>query len=364
MIFLSYCWTDDKLANKIDNIFSESGIILKRDRRDLKYKQSIKDFMDSIRDSDFVIMIISNDYLHSKNCLYEVLEFIKNKDFKNKIIPIICSESNVFDVEKRIEYQQFWTDKINKLNVLLEGIDPTKAISILTHQKEYKNVESEILDFLSVICDMNNIVVKDQNFTEHQFSEIAKYINIEDLKSRKLVVNIELEKSANISISDITESITEDYNVIAIKYKKDNRSSILINAHKKKEDVGKEIIEKHDLKNFKIFECFYYEEAYYIAGKRKTEEYNWKTVIWWGHASYGYVEDIRQAGIYSPEDVDRIVRAHKMIDKSQLAISCEYVDKINVPIIPVDSDYSRDLVRDRSKIIGNPDWKDNDGFEK
>ena len=58
MKFLSYNWNNSIIADQIDEWFSENNIKLQRDIRDLEYKQSIKEFMKTIRDAEFVIMII------------------------------------------------------------------------------------------------------------------------------------------------------------------------------------------------------------------------------------------------------------------------------------------------------------------
>lgn len=76
-IFLSYSWVDEHIANSIDSQFSYYGITLLRDVRDLKYKQSISDFMKKVRSTDNIIIIISENYLQSKNCMYEVLEKVR-----------------------------------------------------------------------------------------------------------------------------------------------------------------------------------------------------------------------------------------------------------------------------------------------
>ncbi len=59
-IFLSYCWKDEEIANEIDNYFKSIGMNLKRDKRGVSYVESIKNFMKSIRETDFVINIYTN----------------------------------------------------------------------------------------------------------------------------------------------------------------------------------------------------------------------------------------------------------------------------------------------------------------
>ena len=57
-IFLSYNWNNKNIADSIDSAFAGLPITIVRDERNLKYKQSIKEFMKKIRDSDYAIMLI------------------------------------------------------------------------------------------------------------------------------------------------------------------------------------------------------------------------------------------------------------------------------------------------------------------
>ena len=57
-IFISYSWNDKELVDAIDDIFNTHGITITRDIRDLEYRQSIKEFMSKIRETDFTIIIL------------------------------------------------------------------------------------------------------------------------------------------------------------------------------------------------------------------------------------------------------------------------------------------------------------------
>ena len=80
-IFISYSWEDEKTTNKLDNFFRNKKIELIRDKKELSYKSNIKEFMKKIRKSDFTILLISDSYLKSMPCMYELLEFIKDDNF-------------------------------------------------------------------------------------------------------------------------------------------------------------------------------------------------------------------------------------------------------------------------------------------
>lgn len=104
-IFLSYCWKDESIADSVEKTFNEKGINLVRD---LRYKSSIKEFMKPIRKGDFSFIIISEDYLKSLNCMYEMGEFIKDESYKDRILLIVKKGTNIFNAIGRLEYSIYW----------------------------------------------------------------------------------------------------------------------------------------------------------------------------------------------------------------------------------------------------------------
>ena len=185
MIFLSYCHKNEIIANSIDSCFTDKNIKITRDIRDLKFTQSIKKFMGSVRDADYVIMIISKDFLESKNCMYEVSEFVKDKDFKDRIIPIITEESKIFDIKESINYYQYWKNKKDDLEKVTKPLSREKSASIDQELKEYADIEFGILAFISTICDMNAIVVSKDNFNNEHFTKILNHIHYNNAEGQQ-----------------------------------------------------------------------------------------------------------------------------------------------------------------------------------
>ena len=97
-IFLSYCWSDNKIADEIyDKLSMNQEINLHRDKIDIKSWKSIKNYMQSISKMDYIILLISKDYLKSANCMYEVLEVMRDRVYKEKIFPVIVNSKQLPD---------------------------------------------------------------------------------------------------------------------------------------------------------------------------------------------------------------------------------------------------------------------------
>lgn len=155
-IFLSYSWKDEKLANEIDDFFENINIPLKRDKKSIEQWGSIRVFMDSILDSDYVILIISSSYLKSINCMYEMLQLMKDYHYKERIFPVVLDKS-IYEFSGRINYITYWEEKYEEAKNLASKIKNIENTSEVSKELRFiRNISSSISEFLSIISDMNN----------------------------------------------------------------------------------------------------------------------------------------------------------------------------------------------------------------
>jgi len=176
-IFVSYSWNDKNTILDLEDRFSNYNVELIRDERGLNYKQSIKEFMKSVRETDYVLMMISESYLKSTNCMYEVLEFVKDENYKDKILPLIHSDTNIFNPVGRIKYIRYWEEQYKNLKEKIEGLDQLNISSVIEDIKKTEEISRKIGEFLSVISDMNNIVLQ-ANIEDEKFGDILNDIGI------------------------------------------------------------------------------------------------------------------------------------------------------------------------------------------
>ena len=167
-IFLSYKSEDEPIADLIKSRLEDrlgSRIRISK-YTDLNYKSSFREFMDSIEEHDYVICIVSDKYLKSPACMYEVGEVIKSKQFAKRLMHIILRTedvqyykkrdelivANVFTSESRLKYTQYWKDAYRSLKADIDAIDDIEATSAETQTlREYDRIYKDIGGFLSYI---------------------------------------------------------------------------------------------------------------------------------------------------------------------------------------------------------------------
>jgi hypothetical protein len=156
-IFLSYSWLNKSIVDEIDKDFLSIGITLQRDIRDLDYRHSIKEFMQSIKKSDFVIMLISDEYLRSEKCMYEVTELLNSHEFEKRVLPLILENAtSIFQAHNRSNFYSYWQEKLIGAQKELEK---HQNIDTLQHVKQLEDIKNHLDLFFIKLIDLNMLAV-------------------------------------------------------------------------------------------------------------------------------------------------------------------------------------------------------------
>ena len=208
-IFLSYSWKheDKKIADLIDLDFRQAGITFIRDIREIKYKDNLKKFMSKIREADFAIILLSENYLRSKNCMFEAIQVLKEKNYIKKVLPILVNKPRIFDPKERIDIIKFWKTQKEELEKKTKSIDPMNSIGILKELKLIDEIYDNIDFLLSDITNNLNISFEDLRnqgykplLVELGIKEISniidfiEIINIENIEDKEIALEEYFEK--------------------------------------------------------------------------------------------------------------------------------------------------------------------------
>lgn len=150
-----------KIADQIEEDLSRLQLNLRRDVRDLVYKKSISNFMESIRESDFAILLISDSYLRSKNCMNEVLHILKDRNYEDKILPIILKGTSIYSTADRLAYTKYWLQEQEKLKDMITSLPPTSVVNEIAKLKTVEIITSSINEFLTYISNKKNLTFEE-----------------------------------------------------------------------------------------------------------------------------------------------------------------------------------------------------------
>jgi chromosomal replication initiator protein DnaA len=219
-LFLSYCWADKDIADYVDDYCSKQNIQIIRDIRDVEKWESIKLYMRKIRNCDYAILIITPNYLKSKNCMYEIMEIMKEINYNHRIVPLVLPASNVFNCVGKLDYIKFWKTEYEDLREKIYEIGDIEVTTVVQQElKIISDIYRNIGEFMNLISDMNC----PQNVNDFCDSLINKFflLNISDSKvndkytfSTFYVGNY--NRFANAAALAISENIGNAYNPLFI----------------------------------------------------------------------------------------------------------------------------------------------------
>lgn len=177
-IFVSYAWGGDSeaIVNQLDQAFQAKGITIIRDKRDLGYKGSIKEFMKKIGRGKAVIVVISKKYLESENCMFELVQIAENDQFYDRIFPIVLSDANIYKPVQRIYYVKYWEDQVKELDEAIKTIGAANLEGIRDDIDLYTKIRATIAGLTNTLKDMNTLTPdmhRDANF-EHLIGAVEQ----------------------------------------------------------------------------------------------------------------------------------------------------------------------------------------------
>lgn len=159
-IFISYAWEGESEAtvNSLFEALTGKGYNIIRDKVDLGYKGNIREFMQSIGKGKYIIPVISDKYLTSSNCMYEMLQIVENGDAYKRIFPIVLSDAKIYTINERIDYTNYWDAQIKETNAKIKSIDVLTDIRELSKVlDDYADIRRIIVSITDTLANMNTL---------------------------------------------------------------------------------------------------------------------------------------------------------------------------------------------------------------
>ncbi|UCH97955.1 MAG: toll/interleukin-1 receptor domain-containing protein [Candidatus Aminicenantes bacterium] len=185
-IFVSYSSKDKALVDLVDRDFRKKlGIILLRDERELDYRESIYMFMKKVRQVDYVLIMLSDAFLKSRYCMYEMTELMKDENYKDRILPIKVEEIDIFSLKGRLEYTHYWKDEFQKFEKALKPFAGKLDRSVLVSKELeeanlVKNIYSTINEFLNHIRSIR--LEQLDELQKQNYRQMKKILRLENMK--------------------------------------------------------------------------------------------------------------------------------------------------------------------------------------
>lgn len=174
-VFVSYAWTDESIAivDALQAACEEREIVLVRDKNEMRYKDSIRDFMRRIGRGTCIVVVLSKNYLESKNCMFELTEIASRGDIRDRVFPIILDDARIYDAIDRVRYIKHWEQKKQELDEEIKGVGGEYLQGIREELDLFAKIRHTIAEIVNIVGDMNA-----QTLDQHQRSNFDALLEV------------------------------------------------------------------------------------------------------------------------------------------------------------------------------------------
>jgi hypothetical protein len=218
-IFFSYAWADnteagysrETIVNELYESLRRDGYTVVRDKYDVGYRGHIKSFMERLGSSAIIIVVLSDKYLKSPNCMFELLTIYRRsnsdaEEMKKKIFPLFLDDVKIFDGLQLSAHTTFWENKQKELEDEISRGASNRA-EISGDLSTYREIASNTARLLGILADLNTSNLA--QIIANDFFELKKEIDkyFDELRHRRPlpVFNEILTRSLMVGMAEYNE---------------------------------------------------------------------------------------------------------------------------------------------------------------
>ncbi len=210
-VFVSYAWggESESTVDELERAFAARRIKIVRDKKDLTYKGSIQEFEHRIGRGQCVVLVISDKYLRSEHCMYEMIMVQENLSIRERIFPIVLEDAKIYKAIDRVGYIKHWDEQIKHLDEAIKGIDRiTNMVGITGDLDKYAKIRASFDHLTKLLSDMNALTPE-----IHKSEGFAALINAAELMitKSKALPGTSQENPLSNGLSVIIEKIEQMY---------------------------------------------------------------------------------------------------------------------------------------------------------
>lgn len=201
-LFISYSWKDGSIyADELENQLNEEFNV-KRDKSQLIVNDDIYEFMSEIARCDNVIIVLTEEYVKSLNCMLEMSYLVSQDDWSMKAMVLVIDDS-LYSVDRKIEIINYWK---TRKRFCLSGILEDDGKTLWEDEKSYiDQICDQVEPFFrgisrrknpSQIAIVNEVIKRSKRDKSKENDLISK--------GEELVRKV-ISKKGNVTIKELTE---------------------------------------------------------------------------------------------------------------------------------------------------------------
>jgi|GEM_PF-1236921 len=177
-VYISYARGGDsgEIVDKLCEFLKIKKIEVIRDSEELKYKNSLKNFMQTLGKGKYVITVISDKYLKSRYCMFELTEFLENGNFQERIVPLIMQDAKIRKPVDIVEYIKFWENELESAEKAMKSVNLSNlSPNIMEDIELYAKITREISNLIGHLRDF--LILPIEVHQSSNFEDVVNEIN-------------------------------------------------------------------------------------------------------------------------------------------------------------------------------------------
>ena len=171
----------EAVVNRLDTTLTRRGLTVRRDKREIPYRGSIEDFMRRLGGAEFVIIVVDDAYLRSRNCMFELTAIADRVNFTRRVFPIILEDADIFDVSGRLRYVKHWETRKAELETDMRDVPLDSLVGIREELDLYAKIGRTVGGITYALQNMNTLTVAEH--LDDDFGTLIHSIHQEHARS-------------------------------------------------------------------------------------------------------------------------------------------------------------------------------------
>ncbi len=224
-LLIAYCIDNEQLVLDISQHIKKTDISFQLSPCDATgFQHGLLDALDK-QDSK-VMIIITDNFLKSKKCMYQALNALIRLDTQQQLIPIIADgvgvnpHTNKLDivptyiekVSNVIQYMNYWQDYFFELKEQKKHIDSTQLATYESELKVVRSISAEVGEFLKYLRTAQHYYYK--NLSENHFKNFYELLGKTEYYSPtndSISQPLAEETKTEVPVTNLQQYFDEDY---------------------------------------------------------------------------------------------------------------------------------------------------------
>ncbi|MEZ4773255.1 MAG: COR domain-containing protein [Bacteroidia bacterium] len=188
-VYFSYAWGDpddagqskeDLVTAMFESLEAEEKFQLLRDKKNIAYGDLISSFMKALGEGDLIVVFISDKYIRSEYCMYELYEIARNsgfdkEKFSKRVLPVRVESLRLDDLSVLKKYYTHWENDCTEWKEFVkQRIEKGNMSESLNRRMMIRTyIEQKLGDLIDWVQDMNASTYKLLSDNDYQIVKEA-----------------------------------------------------------------------------------------------------------------------------------------------------------------------------------------------